>query len=124
MCDAMLHLHIGCHTCPHAASPLRSRIPTRPMPQAVPTAAAPASTHAQMHMRTPSRAHRQLMMPHATSTTCTPTGFHSTIHSPSGPPQDPTACCLRAIPQGCPHALAHATDANHDLHVSSLACQR
>ncbi|KAF8580756.1 hypothetical protein K439DRAFT_1636760 [Ramaria rubella] len=95
MCAAMLHLHIG-----------------RP------------PTHARTHVRTPSCVHRQLAMPHTTSTTCTPTGFHSTIHSPSGPPQDPTACRSRSIPQGCPHALTRAADANHDPHASTLTCRR
>ncbi|KAF8582489.1 hypothetical protein K439DRAFT_1635275, partial [Ramaria rubella] len=95
MCATTLHLHISC-----------------------------PPTHAQMHVHMPSHAHRQLATPHTTSTTCTPMGFHSTIHSPSGPPQDPTACCFQAIPQGCPHALARAAEANHDPHASSLACRR
>ncbi|KAF8579209.1 hypothetical protein K439DRAFT_1525638, partial [Ramaria rubella] len=37
--------------------------------------------------------------------------------SPAGP------CRSQAIPQGCMHALAHATDTNHDLHTSSLMCR-
>ncbi|KAF8590652.1 hypothetical protein K439DRAFT_1627629 [Ramaria rubella] len=117
------HLNLTTHGTPAAVVPPMVpnwTLPATPcVPQcctytsaaAVPTAAASAPTHTQTHVCMPSCTHRQLATPQATSTTCTPTGFHSTIHSPT-------------IPQGHPHALARAADTNHNLHANSLTCRR